>query len=383
MNILVVSRFADRRGGADVYTESLAVHLARRGHAVSLLCHEASQLVKQLCNFIPVHEPDNSVRPGIWRFATLLYQRYWRTVIRELELPPPEAMICSLPLNMRDLRLRFPGVPLIYLPHSRVAPIEAADAFPRASITRAVTYGAYKFWERYSLIRATTTVRFSIGNVEELRSFYGLKTKARFSIIPAGIDAWSDGPRHSVHAPFQLVIIGRLVQSKNVHSALLALSSLRHLSWHLTVVGDGPERHQLEALTAHLKLSDHVTFVGFLKDLRPIYESSDMLLFPSIRESFGLVILEAMGFGVPTLAFLPNGESICTASDEIIEHLNDGVLVKDLHDFADQLRGLIAAPDVVLGLGERGRQKVIDRHLWVNVAAAWEELIQGTRGQTP
>jgi len=68
------------------------------------------------------------------------------------------------------------------------------------------------------------------------------------------------------------------------------------------IVGDGPERGKIESLVESLDLSDHFQFVGFQKDVAPYYHSMDVLVLPSHREGFPMVLLEAMQLSKPVVA---------------------------------------------------------------------------------
>jgi len=94
-----------------------------------------------------------------------------------------------------------------------------------------------------------------------------------------------------------LVYVGRLEERKGVNVAIDAVRSHNDRGgeqWRLVVIGDGPERHRLEALAGH---DDHVLFEGALADdaKRAWLRRANALLAPSLRgESFGLTLLEAM-----------------------------------------------------------------------------------------
>jgi glycosyltransferase involved in cell wall biosynthesis len=70
----------------------------------------------------------------------------------------------------------------------------------------------------------------------------------------------------------------------------------------LTIAGEGPERSRLEAAIAQLGLGGRVNLVGYVTDLSPVYRSAKTLALPSHTEAFGNVVVEAMGFGLPTVA---------------------------------------------------------------------------------
>ncbi len=67
----------------------------------------------------------------------------------------------------------------------------------------------------------------------------------------------------------------------------------------LLMVGDGPERYNVEKLCREMSLCDHILFLGKQENVGDILASTDIFLLPSENESFGLAVLEAMACGVP------------------------------------------------------------------------------------
>lgn len=98
-------------------------------------------------------------------------------------------------------------------------------------------------------------------------------------------------------ADIVLCVVGRLEARKGVEVAINAVrahNARDGSTWQLVVLGDGPERARLEALSAH---DENVTFLGAASDddKRSLLRRSNVLLAPALRgESFGLVLLEAM-----------------------------------------------------------------------------------------
>ena len=70
----------------------------------------------------------------------------------------------------------------------------------------------------------------------------------------------------------------------------------------LILVGDGPERNQLERQARKSKFNEHIHFLGNLKSTKEVLNISDLFLLPSSKESFGLAALEAMACKVPVVA---------------------------------------------------------------------------------
>jgi glycosyltransferase involved in cell wall biosynthesis len=96
---------------------------------------------------------------------------------------------------------------------------------------------------------------------------------------------------------------GRLAPEKNMEVLLKSFAKLRRdLNVRLWVIGDGPERRNLEYLAASLNLTDSVVFWGFQENPYKFIGRSDVFVHTSLFEGFGNIILEAMACGVPVIA---------------------------------------------------------------------------------
>jgi N-acetyl-alpha-D-glucosaminyl L-malate synthase BshA len=144
-----------------------------------------------------------------------------------------------------------------------------------------------------------------------------------------------------------------------VKRAGMALDVFRRIRNHararFLIVGDGPDREELERQASEYALGDSVVFLGEREDLVALLSISDLFLLPSIKESFGLAALEAMACGVPVVASNVGG------LPEIIE---DGVT------------GFVCAPDDVAGMAERGVRLLTDPELHGRIAANASSLVR-------
>ncbi len=129
--------------------------------------------------------------------------------------------------------------------------------------------------------------------------------------------------------------VGRLVALKGIDRLLDVSTTLQGegLSFSLLLVGEGPERATLEQQVARLGLRN-VHFAGSVPAARmpSVYRSADLLVFPSLRDVWGLVVNEAMWSGVPVVASLYAG---CAAELLPPECIFDPF---DARDFAEKLR---------------------------------------------
>ena len=107
-----------------------------------------------------------------------------------------------------------------------------------------------------------------------------------------------------------LGVIGRLDFNKGFHHAINALAELQKISdkkFILKIAGEGKEE---KALREHVKsqlLEDKVEFVGWQKDKKKFYESIDILLVPSLNETFGLVVVEGIKYRKPIISSNAHG----------------------------------------------------------------------------
>jgi len=128
-------------------------------------------------------------------------------------------------------------------------------------------------------------------------------------ILPKGVDLENRNPKFYSNKMRErltngqtdktlLIFIGRLAPEKEIASLKSMLEEREDVC--LAIVGDGPEKEQLEETFKDLP----VVFTGFLHDeeLSQAYASADAFIFPSITETLGLVILEAMASGTPVIA---------------------------------------------------------------------------------
>ena len=128
------------------------------------------------------------------------------------------------------------------------------------------------------------------GQVSVIPNFFELRRglPAVHSPVP---DA-RNGPARSRRTLARLLTVGRLVPVKNTRLVLDAFASLGD-DFELIVAGDGPLREDLERHASILGVQDRVRFVGFVDDVRPLYEWCDIVVLASREETFGLVMFEA------------------------------------------------------------------------------------------
>lgn len=138
--------------------------------------------------------------------------------------------------------------------------------------------------------------------------------KPRVTVIYNAIDVKAFTPHASLPTEllehFRILFIGRLATEKGIDDLLQAVAIVRQTIPHLTVtlVGEGPARSDLEKLTANLELTEVVQFAGFQNNIPHWMQQCDVLVLPSTRrETFGIVIIEALATNKPVIATTTGG----------------------------------------------------------------------------
>jgi glycosyltransferase involved in cell wall biosynthesis len=200
-------------------------------------------------------------------------------------------------------------------------------------------------------------------------------------------------PRAPRQAPPKLLYAGRLLYWKGVHIAIQAFAKLLPRIHHarLTIVGSGPEETRLKSDILFANIGKNVDFISWLPQQRlfELYESHDLLLFPSLHDSSGGVVLEALCHGMPVVCLDVGGpkEIVTPASGLIIK--TDGRNTSQVASIiADELCDLLRSPTRVAQLSSGAISRANDFILPNRVAGFYQEALRyieddGTRFAPP
>jgi glycosyltransferase involved in cell wall biosynthesis len=152
----------------------------------------------------------------------------------------------------------------------------------------------------------------------------------------------------------EIVSIGRLTPAKNYPMAIKAISALRHLPIHYTIVGDGEERKTLQQLIDNGGLAGHVRLAGQLNDVTGILSSASIFLMPSLWEGFGIAALEAMACQLPVVA------SHVSGLREVVGQNGECALLtnpESADDISHAIQTLVESAELRKKLGQRGHER--------------------------
>ena len=162
--------------------------------------------------------------------------------------------------------------------------------------------------------------------------------------------------------PFQFIYIGRLVFYKNLEVVIKSIKILKKSYPKITliVVGGGPHKKILEKLVSDLELQDNINFLGHVSDLekKRLLSTSQALVFPSLCEGFGLVILEAFACKKPALV-----ANVRPLSD-IVEDKRTGFVISahDEIEWAKAIEEIIKQPEKASEMGGAGRTVLEEKY---------------------
>ena len=158
--------------------------------------------------------------------------------------------------------------------------------------------------------------------------------KRPISVVPTGTVKTQAFNRDEIRRKHQiqpnakvLLYVGRIAREKNLQTLFesAAIAIKKNPNTVLVLVGDGPYRNSALDIVRDLGIADRVKFIGFVPriDVDQFYVMSDLFMFASTTETQGLVVSEAMSYGLPAVVIKGGGAS------SAIENKVSGIIVGD------------------------------------------------------
>jgi glycosyltransferase involved in cell wall biosynthesis len=177
---------------------------------------------------------------------------------------------------------------------------------------------------------------------------------------------------------FIFIFVGRLVGDKGINELVEAYDSVRNLNTKLLLVG--PYENQLDPLKEitlqKIDNFDDIISVGFKKDVRPYFAISDALVFPSYREGFPNVVMQAGAMDLPSIVSNING------CNEIIIEGENGTIIpsKNVKELAKAMKMFLEDREKYKRMKVNARAKITDRYeqniVWSALLEEYSELLE-------
>lgn len=200
---------------------------------------------------------------------------------------------------------------------------------------------------------------------------------AKIEVIYNGV-VFRDIPR-SEHAGIRVGTVARLAPQKGVEHFIraAALVKKKYRSAKFIIVGDGPFRYWLETMAQQYGVRDRTEFTGFRSDALSITAGFDVFVMTSMRETFGMALVEAMSLGVPVVASNVGG------IPEIVDGSTTGLLAEpgDAEDIAKKICALLKDKYLAAQIGRAGfesvRAKFTAERMLADVQRTYGEMVNG------
>jgi glycosyltransferase involved in cell wall biosynthesis len=356
-------------GGSEVYIERVAAEMVARGYRATMFCQAHANAPAEEAKRDGVQVLRRGGRHTVYLFAALVYLvgtlGFGPLSARRLGRPDLIVDVCNgLPFLSR-LYARRPVIALVHHVHREQWPVVFGPVLARVG-----------WWiESRLAVRVYRTCRYVTVSESTRRELSGLGVDStRINVVHNGTPPVIGPPLPRTAHPTALVL-GRLVPHKRVELAMraTALLSLELPTLELVVAGQGWWEEPLRRLAADLGIEHRVRFTGFVseEDKHELLCRSWLALMPSIKEGWGLTIVEAAAHGTPSVAFRSAGG----VSEAIIDG-ETGTLVDDEVDFLRAVRRLLRDADRRAAMGNAARTYA-QRFTWAASGAAFADLISG------
>ncbi|MFI1195768.1 glycosyltransferase family 4 protein [Micromonospora sp. NPDC020750] len=356
-------------GGSEVFLERVAAELVARGYRVTLFCqaHADGPALETMPDGFRILRRGG--RHTVYLYAALVYLAgafgIGPLARRRLGRPDVIVDVCNGMPFLSRVYARRPVIALVHHVHREQWPVVFGPWMARIG-----------WWiESRLAVRVYRTCRYVTVSESTRSELAGLGVDpGRIAVIHNGTPAVVGPPVPRTAHP-SLVVLGRLVPHKRVELALraTALLATELPELELVVAGQGWWDEPLRRLAADLDIADRVRFTGFV----PEEHKHDLLcrswvsLVPSLKEGWGLTIVEAGARGTPSVAF--------RAAGGVAEAMADGqtgMLVDDEFQFFQAVRALLVDADRRAEMGTAAAAYA-RRFTWSVSGAAFADVVAG------
>jgi len=191
---------------------------------------------------------------------------------------------------------------------------------------------------------------------------------------------WKPAPaidRAMFDTPDDVPLLLALARLDPVKGLDTAIRSLVHLAdSYLWIAGNGPLEAELKQLAKDMNVAERVRFLGWRDDREALLAAADIAVFPSRKEGFGLVMLEAWASGTPIVATKAQGPAA------YIDHLKTGLLaqIDNVDAFSGHIQNLLDDPDLSQAISRAGIERYMSGFTEQAAIKNWQDFFKEISG---
>jgi glycosyltransferase involved in cell wall biosynthesis len=368
LNILYITQFfSDSTGGGESVISNLAKEMIYKGHFVYVVCHDTMEKIAphpglQMTYVKPCVTHSGGLPPSFRQNALYMINAITKGIViakkNEIDVIHANSHSSIIPGTVISKIFNIPILSTIH------------DVFSFNSTSRwdkwAEQHNLSKLYTIIGPLFEKANIRMPVNMIHAVSKatkdeILGINPSANIVVIPNAISS-ENSSRTDLSFDKFVLFIGRLVFYKNLEIVIMAFRLVLNEvpAAKLFIIGDGPMRSKWEGLVINYRLSQNVIFLGRVSTEKKneMLRRCSALVFPSIHEGFGLVVLESFSMGKPVIA------ASVRPLDEIIRDGVDGYLVPPdrPREWAEKMIELLKQTAVSKNMGLRGREKTLSEY---------------------
>lgn len=367
MRILHIGKYAyPERGGIETFIRDLATEQTRQGQTVNILAHSATN--------DSLTETTHEGKITITRCRTVcnlaftpLSPTFPIQLQRLINVERPHVIHLHLPNPAVLFNALFsPNTPLVIHWH--------ADVKGAPSKLIKLLYPIYSLFEQQSIRKASSIIATSPQYLESSDSLARWKNKC--TVIPLGLDIERYPRNESImpQTPPLIASAGRFTYYKGYEHLIRAAQHIPEARF--VIAGDGPTHPSMQRLVEKLDLAHRISLPGMISDekLHLLLQQASVFCLPSTDrgEAFGVVLLEAMRYGLPMVSTaIPGSGTGWVNQDGVTGHV---VPPGKPEAIADAINDLLAHSDKLAKYGLAAQQRLATHFSIAKVAADIDQL---------
>lgn len=394
--VIVCDNASLKMGGESARPYHYFRTMRERGVDVYLVTHERCK--KELQTLLgddfsrSYYAPDTWAHKLLWKLGTpfphqfristfgalanLLTERHQRKIIRGL-IGPKRIRLVHQPTPISPKQpsaIHGFGVPVVIGPLNGDINYPPAFSYMESGLVR-VSIAFSRFAGRvlnFLIPGKRRAAAILVSNDRTRRAVPSTRAKI-INLVANAVDlgSWDGGPPKlagkAPGEPPRFVFLGRLVDFKMVDQLLIAFAPVaKKYNARLDIIGEGKVRPALEAQASQIGVASHVTFHGWqkYKESAAIMAKADAMVFPSLRECGGAVVMEAMAAGLPVIAADWGGPADYVGDDDA------GILIKPdtrdgfVRDLTAAMTKIAADPALARQMSDNARARAVREFQW-------------------